>query len=182
MTRYVAKYLLALGLCCCVAVSSAHAQAHIHGVGSVMLVQQGNTWQVEVMVPLADALGFEHAPETPEQKAHAQALRETLATYRAVLEFAHTCQQVSQSLTLFEPTHEHDEHETAHKHGHDHQHEHKHQDVTARFVLECERPVEGVTLTIFDTMDSLSSVQVQWISAQGQGAKQVSQNNRNVVF
>ncbi|MFA0231606.1 DUF2796 domain-containing protein, partial [Vibrio sp. 10N.261.45.A7] len=43
-------------------------EAHVHGQVEVNIAQDGQELLVEVTAPGADVVGFEHAPETDEQK------------------------------------------------------------------------------------------------------------------
>jgi len=45
------------------------AQSHTHGDASLAIVLDGSTMTVELDTPLYNLLGFEHAAETPSQKA-----------------------------------------------------------------------------------------------------------------
>lgn len=60
-------------LSCLISLSSismhANAQAHVHGLGEVLIVEENNRWQIEVIIPAIDLLGFESRPETTEQLA-----------------------------------------------------------------------------------------------------------------
>lgn len=47
----------------------ANAQAHVHGLGEALIVEENNQWQIEVIIPAIDLLGFESRPETTEQLA-----------------------------------------------------------------------------------------------------------------
>ena len=43
--------------------------AHVHGVVEVNIAQDGQDLLMEIHAPGADVVGFEHAPQTDEQKA-----------------------------------------------------------------------------------------------------------------
>ena len=49
--------------------SGVDAGQHVHGEGKLMISQDGSQWQVQFVLPAADVLGFEHAPESPKQQA-----------------------------------------------------------------------------------------------------------------
>lgn len=53
--------------------------AHVHGEGSLNLVQEGNAVLIELEVPAANIVGFEHDPRTDAQNA---AVAEAVATLR----------------------------------------------------------------------------------------------------
>ncbi len=43
--------------------------AHVHGHGHLNIAIEGKTVSMELEVPGADVVGFEHEPSTPDQKA-----------------------------------------------------------------------------------------------------------------
>ena len=43
-------------------------QAHVHGEATLHVVVEGNTVEIELQSPAMNLLGFEHSPETQQQK------------------------------------------------------------------------------------------------------------------
>ncbi|CAH7350598.1 Zinc-binding protein [Vibrio chagasii] len=96
--------------------------AHVHGQVEVNIAQDGQELLVEVTAPGADVVGFEHAPETAEQKKVFEQAIAQLNKPNELFSFNNancTLKFKSVSNTLES---DHDEHE-----GHDHA-EHDHDD------------------------------------------------------
>ena len=52
--------------------------AHVHGEGSIKIAQEGKDLEVEMELPAADLLGFEHKPKNEEQHAKVKDVMEKL--------------------------------------------------------------------------------------------------------
>ncbi|MDK9739365.1 DUF2796 domain-containing protein [Vibrio sp. D404a] len=102
--------------------------AHVHGEVEVNIAQDGQELLVEVTAPGADVVGFEHAPQTPEQIATLEKATALLNQPSKLFAFEGadcTLEFKSVTHTLGEDEHEghdHDDHE-----GHDHD-KHDHDD------------------------------------------------------
>ncbi|MEZ8628146.1 DUF2796 domain-containing protein [Vibrio splendidus] len=97
-------------------------EAHVHGKVEVNIAQDGQELLVEVTAPGADVVGFEHAPETAEQKKVFEQAIAQLNKPEELFGFTNascTLKLKSVTNTLED---EHDDHE-----GHDHA-EHGHDD------------------------------------------------------
>ncbi|PSW10614.1 DUF2796 domain-containing protein [Photobacterium rosenbergii] len=114
--------------------------AHVHGVVEVNIAQDGQDLLMEIHAPGADVVGFEHAPQTDEQKA---AIENAIAKLKSpdstwMLTANAKCQlvesQVTETLSSGSSDghdhgdHDHDKHDHG-DHGHDHDHDkHDHGD------------------------------------------------------
>ncbi|CAH6823403.1 Zinc-binding protein [Vibrio chagasii] len=101
--------------------------AHVHGQVEVNIAQDGQELLVEVTAPGADVVGFEHAPETAEQKKVFEQAIAQLNKPDELFSFNNancTLKFKSVSNTLES---DHDEHEGHDHEGHDHA-EHDHDD------------------------------------------------------
>ncbi|UIJ41122.1 DUF2796 domain-containing protein [Vibrio kanaloae] len=97
-------------------------EAHVHGQVEVNIAQDGQELLVEVTAPGADVVGFEHAPETTEQKKVFEQAIAQLNKPDELFSFNNaSCTLKFKSVTNTLEG-EHDEHE-----GHDHA-EHDHDD------------------------------------------------------
>ena len=95
--------LSALFSCC----NQAVAQAHQHGQGQLFISQEENEWHMQFILPAADVLGFEHAPEDAQQKKALQSLIKRLNQNEGVVDLSGRCslREVTHSLrelSLFE--------------------------------------------------------------------------------
>jgi hypothetical protein len=69
--RYALAPLLCLTLSLSVQAGDAHREhaAHVHGEGTLTLALDDGTLEVNLVLPADSAFGFEHTPQTPEEKA-----------------------------------------------------------------------------------------------------------------
>ncbi|MFM2578888.1 DUF2796 domain-containing protein [Vibrio fortis] len=107
--------------------------AHVHGEVEVNIAQDGQELLVEVTAPGADVVGFEHAPQTPEQVAALEKATALLNQPSKLFAFEGadcTLEYKSVTHTLGEDDHEghdHDKHDHHDHEGHDHD-KHDHHD------------------------------------------------------
>ena len=106
---------------------------HVHGVAELGVVVEGSTLGVTFEAPLADVIGFEHAPENDEQIASIRRAAETLENAGNLFmpAGAANCSVSSQSIDApdyFLQTaaghEEGDDHDHAGEHDHDDGHDH----------------------------------------------------------
>lgn len=185
---------------------NANGQAHVHGEGQLLVAQDDNKWRFEFVLPAADVLGFEHKPETAEQKAKVASLIASVEGYQNVLSLPKGCSLVETEHSLSDiyerasSNEEHhdehdDEHHEEHRDGHHdddehHKEQHKehhekegsHSDVNFAYILECANSIESVSITLFDLAPSLSALDVQWITQSAQGMKEINASNPRLVF
>ena len=91
---------LSATVCCCFTTA---AQVHQHGQGQLFISQESSDWHVQFILPAADVLGFEHAPENAQQEKTLHSLIERLNNNDAIVDLSEHC-------TLSEVTHSLGEH------------------------------------------------------------------------
>lgn len=145
------------------------AEAHTHGGADLAIVLEGRVVTVEFDTPLYNVLGFEHSPDTDEQKATVKTTEAILGRGGGLFEFNNNADCVIKpgvrTVTLFETALEsHDDHSSDHKHEHEEEHEHDghhedeteghnhdheadehddsatHKDVILQYEFECQKP------------------------------------------
>jgi G3E family GTPase len=164
------------------------AQVHIHGQGELLIAQEDNHWQVQLTLPAADALGFEHTASTPEQQQVKQSLAKRLAKNIDIIEFKKTCklQSSKHSLQDIPKDHHHsDQQKEQHKHHHGHKHgahTGEHTDVEVEYMFTCPSPVSQIAVKLFPSMPSLTKIDARWITENAQGAAQLSPNDWTIKF
>ncbi|OIN13976.1 DUF2796 domain-containing protein [Oceanisphaera psychrotolerans] len=166
---------------------------HEHGFGRLSLALDQQQLVLELLVPAADVVGFEHAPtDEAEQAQLTDALKRVQqADTLFHLSEAAAC-QLNTSRVLEEDTdaHELEEHadEPEHKHGHhenehadEHHHEHHddepgHNDVLVQYRYRCQQPLalNRLSTTLFEQFPSLTRVELQGIVPAGQIATTLS--------
>lgn len=198
----VGSVLLAAGLATALPAAAADgtrsAQAHEHGHGTLNIAVEGQQVLMELEVPGADVVGFEHAAESEaEKKVLALALadlKQPLSLF--VLPSAAGCSLVSASVAVHEEREKHDQHkgeshakhaddsahgkEEVHSHGHAHghgeQHESGHNEVHAEYALSCANPgaIDSIRFAYFDRFSGAEELDVNLITANGQRSFEVT--------
>lgn len=126
--------------------------AHVHGQGKVLIAQDGDDWQLQFVLPAADVLGFEHVPETMEQKQAVESLSGKVGNVPNLVSIDGNCTVANSDVSIPElftdfskvekssglasakhdhdhDTHDHDHHKHDHDHHkHDHDHDHHNDD------------------------------------------------------
>ena len=186
MSKIQLAVLSALSSGMCIA-----APAHVHGQGEMLIAQEGQSWHIELRLPAANALGFEHDAQTSAEQQSVKNLAHQLEENAQVINLQGKCQLQSVSHSLFtdehhdedehhhghenEDHHSHDEGEHEHHEGTEHEHdEGSHRDVRVEYRFACNDALAGIELALFDSMPSLSVIQAQWVTDRGQGAAQLS--------
>jgi ABC-type Zn2+ transport system substrate-binding protein/surface adhesin len=97
-------------------------EVHVHGLGTLNLVLEGETLVVELQGPAANFVGFERAPRTAVETAAVERTLELLAQPGELLGLpaAAACRTQDMQVRGMDPV-GHDDH-AGHDHGHDHQH------------------------------------------------------------
>ena len=105
-------------------VERQHA-AQVHGVATGKLALDGAVLRLELEIPGANLIGFEHAPRNDEQQA---SLDGALALLRAAdwlqADPRGNCELASLNAHTHGFRDEHDHHHSGHAHGHEHGHDH----------------------------------------------------------
>ncbi|KOO16977.1 zinc-binding protein, partial [Vibrio xuii] len=105
--------------------------AHVHGVVEFNIAQDANELLMEITAPGADVVGFEHAPQTDEQKHQLEAAVTQLKDANSIFTLAASAgckiEHKSVTHTLGEDSHKGHDHHDDHK-GHDHHDDHEHHD------------------------------------------------------
>lgn len=160
-------------------------QAHVHGHGKLLIAQEGKQWQLEFNLPGADVVGFEHAAQSEQDKAHLQSVVSGLASPENVFTTRGGECQVSE-LDIELPKMEHHDtstHQEHHGHSATHQeHDENHAEVRLRYHLACSGELNGIVVTLFDMAPSLREIDAQWIVSTGQGQADVSSKQREVLW
>ena len=144
----------------------SHEHQHVHGEGQLLIVQQKKQWHVQLILPAVDVLGFEHSPETPEQIQRVAALNKRLAIIEQVIKFDNACVMEQSESRL--PSANDDNH--------------AHQDIEVGYILLCESPIKKITLTVFEWVNSLQQIKVQWSHDKGQGMAKIEPNKPELVW
>ncbi|MEH6525368.1 MAG: DUF2796 domain-containing protein [Sneathiella sp.] len=152
--------------------------AHEHGHGELMMVHEGNNVMIELKLPGVDVVGFEHTPETEEQK---NAVSEAIAKLRNAPEIftlkeKAQCRfvkvQASSPLARDDGDHDHDgKHDEKHDDASHEQHEDEgHAEFRAEYHIHCEAPehFRSLDVGLFRAFPSLEEIDYQILVPEGQ--------------
>ncbi len=163
-----------------------HLGAHVHGHGRLNIAVEGKIVSMELEVPGADIVGFEHEPSTPEQKAALEKAKAKLAD----------------GLLLFTPVSSADcslknakvaalaEHEDEHEHEHEHEAHgsadarndeeagHHHSEFHVEYSLECSSPsrLTAMTFDYFKAFPNAQELDIAVITPKGQSSFEVKRD------
>ena len=184
--------------------------AHIHGAVEVNIAQDGNELLVEVTAPGADVVGFEHAPQTPEQVAALEKATALLNQPSKLFMFEGadcTLEYKSVTHTLGEDEHEghdhddhaghdhdkheHDDHEGQDHDKHDH-HDHEghdhaaggHGEFTIEYHYQCSNvaKLDTVETQWFSNFANTESITVNLLTDRVQTQQKLAPNNTSFRF
>lgn len=159
-----------LGLACSVMIASTaaiaadarrEAGAHVHGTGKLGIVIENATVSIELDAPAHDIVGFEHAPETPAEKA---AMTKALDTLKAADMLFKLTPAADCRLSESEAGLEQEEKSEAGNNSD------QHADINGRFVFTCgaiER-LTGIDLGYFAAFPSATKLDIVAVTAKGQ--------------
>ncbi len=145
--------------------SSSHG-AHVHGQAQLSFATEAQQVELLLESPVANLLGFEHAPGSAAEKAAWQQSRTLLQSGQWVqLPAAANCQLQQQQLN--EPWPQSPD-------------PHHHADVELSLTYQCSTPaaLTEVRLDLFRHAADLHQVDVQWVSGQQQGAATLTPKQR----
>ena len=145
---------------------------HVHGVGTLQLVLEGNQLHVELNLPAMDVVGFEHAPKTAEQR---DAVTKAVALLK---DSSHVVEPPAAAGCTAAPGHvesallEDQQKSDPHDHDHDHGHadEETHADFDATYRFDCRQPeaLSSLEVTLFQHLPRLEKLDVQSVMPGGQ--------------
>lgn len=171
---------LAFGIGLMAGAASAQAQhrelgAHEHGRGTLNVAVEGNRISMELEVPGADIVGFEHAARTRQHKAAVEKGKRQLLAPQSMFKLsgAAGCTVSAASVEL-----EDGGHEGAKKAGE----EHGHSEFHAQYTFDCRSP-ESLTAIEFDYFRAFAGAKrldVNIITPKGQTKFEVTRSKPRV--
>ena len=176
----------------------SESQTHVHGEGQLLIAQDGNTWQMEFIIPAADILGFENKTNDVKKVKRVNEIAKLISDASNLITIPNNCQasNISHNLMQFIDSNDgvHKNHEHAklnasyfqvvhdkHDHNHSGHHQH-HSDVTITLLLNCVSGVSQLELKIFEITPSIDKFNAQWILENQQGAKSISRPQAILIF
>ena len=174
----------------------ASERAHEHGVGHLSIAIEGNEVEIELVVPGADAVGFEHAARTDSERKAVVAAAEKLKEAKRLIRLTSGAHCHVEKTEVASALLDSDKDEHAHAHGDKHekhakQDEHKHNEnkehdkhpdgeihseFTAHYHFHCDHPekLTGADVEFFKVFPSAHELVARWITSKGQGVTELT--------
>lgn len=153
------------------AVWARSEDAHVHGIGHMNVAIEGSRLEIEIESPGDNFVGFEHAAETPEQRASIGAAERQLRRPAALLILPKAAACTLREVDLDIPGTSAEKHGREHDHKHDDAHDGHHKDWRAHYVFVCASPaaLDSIrTAPWFAAFPNNRELRVQVISGFGQ--------------
>jgi hypothetical protein len=162
---------------------------HEHGVGRLKIVIEDQRLSMDLDVPGADIVGFEHEASTPAQRTAVKKAKSTLEAALNVFKLpAEAKCEIAEALVEIEAGH-HD-HDKAGgkgevKHEGDKQEEgDHHSDFHAAYSIDCASPemVTGIDFKYFDLFAGARKLEIDLVTEKGQNHYEVSREQPRLRF
>ena len=148
---------------------------HVHGVASLEIALDVALVTINFSGPLDNLIGFEHMPETNQQKAKVKAMQDRLNKPAPLFYFTKTAQCSVKSVKLVS-TVLGDKPEAGEPEGH--------ADVDAEFIYHCSqiKNLKTIKVMLFDFYPNLHKIKVAFASDRGQTAAELSTDKRAITW
>lgn len=165
------KTLASIGMVAALAFAFTHAALaaapHVHGIGTLQLVVEGNRLTVELRLPAMDVVGFEHAPREVKHREAVQKAVALLKDSRQILEPPAAAECVLATAEVDSELLE----AKGDAHG-DHHHApgEVHADFEASYRFECRQTeaLKQINVTVFQRLPRLEKLEVESVTPTGQ--------------
>lgn len=165
---------------------------HVHGVGQMNLAVEDKVVEIELTAPGMDLAGFEHAPRGEDDRRAVGAAVDKLKDAMGLFAFPAAAKCVLEEAEVHSPLMEgaegqdHPGHEKEHAHdkGHDHEHA-EHSEFRAHYHFLCADPGMLSHIDIggyFKAFPSARELEAKTITANGQGAAELTAGNARLTF
>jgi hypothetical protein len=163
--------------------------AHEHGVGRLNIAIEGKRVSMELEVPGADIVGFEHAASTATQKAAVKTAISTLEGALNVFKLPAEakCKLANAKVAAHAEDEEDHEHGQAEKAGTKHdegEEEAHHSQFHAQYAVDCAAPekLTGIDFKYFDLFAGARKLDVNLVTDKGQTQYEVSRQKPQLKF
>lgn len=156
---------------------------HEHGVGQLNVALEEASLYIELVSPAMNIVGFEHAPNTPEQEKTVQQAKATLENGNQVFSLPSEAQcelaqtELETAMSGTEDAHGHEPeqktHHEAEAHAHAHEGEHDeevHSEFHVNYEFRCTQPASltHIDVQLFELFPGTETLQVQLITENDQ--------------
>lgn len=165
--------VIALALALPVAAPAQHAHgAHQHGVAELTVVLEGRMLYLELISPLDNLVGFEHAPANETQRGALADAERLLLDSEAVFALPSEAGCVIREVGIESPWRD-----SGREHGRGQTRDHNrpargdHEDMVASYGFECAHPeaLRRLELRVFKHFPRLQRVRAEFATPRGQG-------------
>jgi len=190
--------------------ASAQQAPHVHGAGELKIAVEGDTLYVIWESPLANLVGFEHAPRTAEEKAATKRAEDTVRDFTRLFRTPpaagcalkavaiessgeHTADHAhGRAHDANEKKHAHEkEHDKKHAHdekgAHDKEHDKKHaaethSELSALYNVACRdiKALDHIEVMVFGAFPGTETLKAEIVTAAGQSAVTLTAKSRRV--
>jgi hypothetical protein len=150
---------------------------HEHGTAHLSIAVDGKTIEATFESPMANIVGFEHAPTTPEERQKLKTTKEPLEQGTPLLSFnaeancALTHAEIASTLFLDENNNPSNPNNAA---------TNNHNDLDATWTYECTEPnnINSANIKFFSIFGAgLNELHIEWITAKGASARDLTQDD-----
>jgi hypothetical protein len=189
--------------------SFAQQGPHVHGVGRLEIAVEGSTLNVHLDSPLANFVGFEHAPKTAEERAAVHRMEEQARDFARLFRIpaAAGCrvadvvveieggeasavargnghdEKPKAEKGLDKDSHRHEDKEHAKEHAKEHGGaEEVHADLLVEYKLTCANmaALDHLEVSLFDVFPTTEQLRAAIVTPKGQSAATVTRQARRV--
>ncbi len=160
--------------------------AHEHGHGALNIAIEGGSVWMELEVPGADIVGFEHAAVSDDDKASVEVARSVLARPLDIMVFPDAAGCAVESSQVAIVGDEADDHAAEDEHNQHDEHgaagEANHNEFHAEYALSCSDPekISSIDFAYFDQFPAAEELTVSLITDKGQSAHAIDRDSRNL--
>ena len=183
--RFKQKTFVLMGVLICMvfpayAEERRHLGAHVHGHGHLNIAIEGKTVSIELEVPGADIVGFEHEASTPKQKAALEKAKAKLAAGLSLFTpaAAANCVQKSAKVSIEAEHGDEHEHHAGKPGAKEEEEDHHHSEFHAEYAFECASPARLASMTFdyFKAFPNAQELDISVISPKGQSSHEVKRD------
>ena len=166
----------------------ANERSHEHGVGRIFISVEGSDVEVELVVPGADAVGFEHTASTDDDRKAVAAAIKTLREVDDIIILTPEAMCRAEEPNVHSSLMDEKKENASHSHKHNGKSEDIHEEMHAEFVayyhFHCEKPMKlnGIKVGFFNIFPSTHELSAKWITPNGQGATELTAKSPGLKF
>ena len=152
---------------------------HEHGVGELNIAVEGNSMNLEFMIPGADIVGFEYEAKSDSDIASVNTALSKFQDFENIftLSSSGNCNLVDAEIEInqgdeHEDEHDHEdehEHEDEDEHDHDEHEEEAHNEFVAHYSFTCGnvKEIDRIDFPYFTTFPNSGELEIQFVSEVG---------------